>query len=96
MLRIRSRRGVKVSSGLADPRVQEVRRNDVQRNSSIRIAISGILLALTVMFLTRPVAAGQDNSAVVAEVNGDKLTVADLEQKEANELLPTVRPLVPG
>src|SRR5437879_1474077 len=87
MLRIRSRRGVKVSSGLADPRVQEVRRNDVQRNSSIRIAISGILLALTVMFLTRPVAAGQDNSTVVAEVNGDKLTVADLEQKEANELL---------
>jgi protein-disulfide isomerase len=39
------------------------------------------------MLLPRPVAAGQDNSAVVAEVNGDKLTVADLEQKEATELL---------
>jgi protein-disulfide isomerase len=76
-----------VSPGLPDSRVQEVRRNDVPRSTSLRIAISGILLALTVMLLTRPVAAGQDNSAVVAEVNGDKLTVADLEQKEATELL---------
>jgi protein-disulfide isomerase len=39
------------------------------------------------MLVTRPMAAGQDNSAVVAEVNGDKLTVADLEQREATELL---------
>ena len=87
MLQIRSRRGVKVSPGLPDPRVQEVRRNDVPRNTSLRIAISGILLALTLTLLTSPVAAGQDHSAVVAEVNGDKLTVADLEQKEATELL---------
>ena len=76
-----------MSPGLPDPRVQEVRRNDVQRNTSVRIAISGILLALTVMLLPHPVAAGQENSPLVAVVNGDKLTLADLELKEATELL---------
>src|SRR5260370_8435462 len=87
MLQISSRRGLKVSSGFPDSPVQEVQTNKVQGNTSMRIVMSGILLALTVMLLTRPVAAGQENSAMVAEVNGDKLTVADLEQREATELL---------
>ena len=87
MLRISSRRGLKGSSGFQAPQVQEVRGNEVQGNISARIVISGMVLALTFILFTCLVAAGQQNSAVVAEVNGDKLTVADLEQKEATELL---------
>ena len=87
MLQISSRRGLKGSSGFQAPQVQEVRRNEVQGNTSARIVISGMVLALTFILFTSLVAAGQQNSAVVAEVNGDKLTVADLEQKEATELL---------
>ena len=66
--------------------IQEGRRDEVKRNTSARLVISAIVLALTVMCFTGLVA-GQQNSSVVAEVNGDKLTVADLEQKEATELL---------
>ena len=87
MLQISPRRGLKGSSGFQAPQVQEVRRNEVQGNTSARIVISGMVLALTFILFTSLVAAGQQNSAVVAEVNGDKLTVADLEQKEATELL---------
>jgi protein-disulfide isomerase len=87
MLWISSRRGLKVSLGFPVPGVQKVRSNYGQRNTSAWIAISGIVLALTVVLFTGLVAAGQENSAVVAEVNGDKLTIADLEQKEATELL---------
>src|ERR1700738_5203246 len=87
MLQISSRRGLKGSSGFQAPQVQEVRGNEFQGNTSARILISGMVLALTFILFTSLVAAGQQNSAVVAEVNGDKLTVADLEQKEATELL---------
>src|SRR3984893_1542354 len=87
MLRISSRRGLKGSSGFQAPQVQEVRGNEVQGTTSARIVIPGMVLALTFILFTCLVAAGQQNSAVVAEVNGDKLTVADLEQKEATELL---------
>jgi protein-disulfide isomerase len=48
---------------------------------------AGIVLAFIIVLLVGSVAAGQENSGVIAEVNGDKLTVADLEQKEATELL---------
>src|SRR3981081_105138 len=87
MLQISSRRGLKGSSGFQAPQVQEVRGNEVQGNTSAPIVISGMVLALTFILFTSLVAVGQQNSAVVAEVNGDKLTVADLEQKEATELL---------
>jgi protein-disulfide isomerase len=86
MLQLRWRRGLKVSLDIPAAPIQEGRRNEVQRNTSARIVISAIVLAFTVMLFTGLVA-GQENGAIVAEVNGDKLTVADLEQKEATELL---------
>jgi protein-disulfide isomerase len=86
MLQLSWRRGLKVSLEFPAAPIQEGRRNEVQRNTSARIVISAIVLAFTVMLFTGLVA-GQENGAIVAEVNGDKLTVADLEQKEATELL---------
>ena len=86
MLQLSWRRRLKVSLEFPAAPIQEGRRNEVQRNTSARIVISAIVLAFTVMLFTGLVA-GQENGAIVAEVNGDKLTVADLEQKEATELL---------
>jgi len=86
MLQLSWRRGLKVSLEFPAAPIQEGRRNEVQTNTSARIVISAIVLAFTVMLFTGLVA-GQENGAIVAEVNGDKLTVADLEQKEATELL---------
>src|ERR1700730_13228252 len=86
MLYIRWRRGSGMLSPFPAAPIQEGRRDEVKRNTSARLVISAIVLALTVMCFTGLVA-GQQNSSVVAEVNGDKLTVADLEQKEATELL---------
>jgi protein-disulfide isomerase len=86
MLQLSWRRRLKVSLEFPAAPIQEGRRSEVQRNTSARIVISAIVLAFTVMLFTGLVA-GQENGAIVAEVNGDKLTVADLEQKEATELL---------
>jgi protein-disulfide isomerase len=86
MLQLSWRRRLKVSLEFPAVPIQESRRSEVQRNTSARIVISAIVLAFTVMLFTGSVA-GQENGAIVAEVNGDKLTVADLEQKEATELL---------
>src|SRR3984893_9158097 len=86
MLYIRWRRGSGMLSPFPAAPIQEGRRDEVKRNTSARLVISAIVLALTIMCFTGLVA-GQQNSSVVAEVNGDKLTVADLEQKEATELL---------
>src|ERR1700730_8340199 len=86
MLYIRWRRGSGMLSPFPAAPIQEGRRDEVKRNTSARLVISAIVLALTIMCFTGLVA-GQQNSSVVAEVNGDKLTVADLEQKEAPELL---------
>jgi protein-disulfide isomerase len=87
MLHVSSRRDSKVSSPFSTPPVHEIRKRKSQSHTSARIVISGTVLALTVIFFTVSVAVGQDHSALVAEVNGDKLTVSDLEQKEATELL---------
>jgi protein-disulfide isomerase len=76
-----------MSSPLSAPPIHEVRKSIVQSPTSPRIVTSVIVLALSAILFTGSVAAGQDNSALVAEVNGDKLTVSDLEQKEATELL---------
>jgi protein-disulfide isomerase len=79
MLQTSMRRDLRTLPG--SPKVQPL-----QGQTAKRITMAGIALALAIPFFGVRVA-GQDNSGVIAEVNGDKLTVADLEQKESTELL---------